>query len=103
MTIKRLFNEKSAFREEMISGFVNAYRQYLRRVPGASGGMANGIPAAGPVSVGGTGHCPVFYGLVGQGFASGAAISDIFTSSSGEQCYRVKAVNGGAGIRFSLI
>lgn len=104
--MKRLLNEASTFREEMISGFAAAYVRYLRRAPGASGVIANGIPARGRVSVvvgGGSGHYPAFYGLVGQGLASGAAIGDIFTSPSGEQCYRVgKAVDGGAGILFTF-
>jgi dihydroxyacetone kinase len=101
-----MLNEAAAFREEMIAGYVAAYGRYLQRVPGASGVMANGAPAPGRVSVvvgGGSGHYPAFYGLVGQGIASAAAIGDIFTSPSGEQCYRVaKAVDGGAGILFSF-
>ena len=104
--MKRMLNEASAFREEMISGYASAYRRYLQRVPGASGVMANGTPAPGRVSVvvgGGSGHYPAFYGLVGQGLASGAAIGDVFTSPPGEQCYRVaKAVDGGAGILFTF-
>ena len=104
--MKRMLNEASAFREEMIAGYVSAYGRYLQRVPGASGVMANGAPAPGRVSVvvgGGSGHYPAFYGLVGQGLASGAAIGDIFTSPPGEQCYRVaKAVDGGAGILFTF-
>jgi dihydroxyacetone kinase len=104
--MKRLLNEASAFREEMIAGYASAYGRYLRRVPGASGVMANGTPAPGHVSVvvgGGSGHYPAFYGLVGQGLASAAAIGDIFTSPPGEQCYRVaKAVDAGAGILFTF-
>jgi dihydroxyacetone kinase len=104
--MKRLLNEASAFREEMIAGYASAYGRYLRRVPGASGVMANGAPAPGHVSVvvgGGSGHYPAFYGLVGQGLASAAAIGDIFTSPPGEQCYRVaKAVDAGAGILFTF-
>ena len=71
--MKRMLNEASAFREEMIAGYAGAYGRYLRRVPGASGVMANGTPAPGRVSVvvgGGSGHYPAFYGLVGQGLAS---------------------------------
>jgi dihydroxyacetone kinase len=102
----RMLNAATAFREEMIAGYVAAYGRYLHRVPGASGVMANGAPAPGRVSVivgGGSGHYPAFYGLVGQGMASAAAIGDIFTSPSGEQCYRVaKAVDGGAGILFTF-
>ncbi|MCC2629272.1 MAG: Dak1 domain [Thermomicrobiales bacterium] len=104
--MKRLLNEASAFREEMIAGYAGAYGRYLQRVPGASGVMANGAPAPGHVSVvvgGGSGHYPAFYGLVGQGLASAAAIGDIFTSPPGEQCYRVaKAVDAGAGILFTF-
>jgi dihydroxyacetone kinase len=104
--MRRLLNEASAFREEMIAGYASAYGRYLRRVPGASGVMANGAPAPGYVSVvvgGGSGHYPAFYGLVGHGLASAAAIGDIFTSPPGEQCYRVaKAVDAGAGILFTF-
>ncbi len=104
--MKRLLNEAPEFREEMIAGYTAAYGRYLRRVPGASGVMANGAPAPGRVAVvvgGGSGHYPAFYGLVGQGLASAAAIGDIFTSPSGEHCYRVaKAVDGGAGVLFTF-
>ena len=43
--MKRMLNEASAFREEMIAGYASAYGRYLQRVPGASGVMANGMPA----------------------------------------------------------
>src|SRR5215207_7891064 len=105
-TMTRMLNEAAAFREEMIAGYASAYGRYLKRVPGASGVMANGTPAPGRVSVvvgGGSGHYPAFYGLVGHGLASAAVIGDIFASPSGEQCYRVaKAVDGGAGILFTF-
>jgi dihydroxyacetone kinase len=104
--MQRLLNEAATFREEMISGYVSAYGRYLRRVPGAAGVMANGAPSPGHVSVvvgGGSGHYPAFYGLVGQGMASAAAIGNIFTSPSGEECFRVaKAVDGGAGVLFTF-
>ena len=104
--MQRLLNEASQFREEMIGGYTAAYGRYLRRVPGASGVIANGAPAPGKVGVvvgGGSGHYPAFYGLVGHGLASGAAIGDIFTSPPGEHCYRVaNAVNGGAGVLFTF-
>ncbi len=101
-----MLNERTAFREEMIAGYTSAYGRYLRRVPDASGVMAIGAPRSGKVAVvvgGGSGHYPAFYGLVGRGMADGAAIGDIFTSPSGEQCYRVaRAVDGGAGVLFTF-
>ena len=104
--MKRMLNEASAFREEMIAGYAAAYGRYLQRIPDTSGVRANGAPTPGRVGVvvgGGSGHYPAFYGLVGQGLASGAAIGDVFTSPPGEQCYRVaKAVDGGAGILFTF-
>ncbi|MEA2530868.1 MAG: D-erythrulose 4-kinase, partial [Thermomicrobiales bacterium] len=101
-----VFNDPVNFREEMIEGYVAAFGRHLRRVPDASGVMANGAPAPDKVAVvvgGGSGHYPAFYGLVGEGMASGAVIGDIFTSPSGEQAYRVaKAVDGGAGVLFTF-
>ncbi|MBA3644127.1 MAG: dihydroxyacetone kinase subunit DhaK, partial [Chloroflexia bacterium] len=100
--MKRMLNEATAFREEMIEGYVAAYSRFLRRVPDASGVAALGAPAAGKVAVvvgGGSGHYPAFYGLVGEGLASAGVIGDIFSSPSGEQAYRVaKAVESGSGV-----
>ena len=104
--MKRLLNDATAFREEMIEGYVAAYGRYVRRVPGAAGIAALGAPAPGRVAVvvgGGSGHYPAFYGLVGRGLASAGVIGDVFTSPSGEQAYRVaKGVDGGAGILFTF-
>ncbi len=89
----------------MVEGFLAAYGRYVKRVPDASGVMAVGSPVEGKVSVligGGSGHYPAFCGVVGQGFADGAVIGDIFTSPSGEQAYRcMKALDGGAGVLMS--
>ena len=102
--MRRMLNAATDFREEMIDGYVAAFGRYVRRVPDAFGIAAVGAPAPGRVSVvvgGGSGHFPAFYGLVGTGMASGAAIGDIFSSPSGEQAYRVaREVEGGAGILF---
>ena len=104
--MQRMLNDAASFREEMIDGYATANRRFLRRVPGASGVIARGAPRAGRVSVvvgGGSGHYPAFYGLVGEGMATAAAIGDVFTSPSGEQAYRVaKAADGGAGILFTF-
>ncbi len=100
-----VFNNPSAFKDEMVEGFCAAYSRYVRKVPNASGVMAAGAPYTGKVAViigGGSGHYPAFCGLVGEGLATGAVIGDIFTSPSTEQVYRcIKAIHGGAGVLLS--
>lgn len=103
--MKRITNDPTSFKDEMVEGFVAAYGRYVRRVPNASGVMAVGSPKRGKVSVligGGSGHYPAFCGVVGEGLADGAVIGDIFASPSGEQVYRcTKALDGGAGVLYS--
>ncbi|HET7480046.1 MAG TPA: dihydroxyacetone kinase subunit DhaL [Rubrobacteraceae bacterium] len=103
--MRRMLNDATSFKEEMVEGFVAAYRRFVRRIPDASGVMAVGAPKAGKVSVligGGSGHYPAFCGVVGQGLADGAVIGDVFTSPSAEQVYRcTKALDGGAGVLLS--
>lgn len=101
----RIFNDPTQFKDDMIDGYVAAFGRYLERVPDAAGVMMKGGPVKGKVSVligGGSGHYPAFAGMVGEGFATGAVIGDIFTSPSGEQVYRcTKALDGGAGVLYS--
>lgn len=103
--MRRMLNEGTAFKDEMVEGFVAAFGRFVRRIPDASGVMAVGAPTRGKVSVligGGSGHYPAFCGMVGPGLADGAVIGDIFTSPSGEQVYRcTKALDGGAGVLYS--
>ncbi|HUN07275.1 MAG TPA: dihydroxyacetone kinase subunit DhaK [Aggregatilineales bacterium] len=101
----KVFNNPLDFREQMLDGFTAAYSRTIERIRDASGVMVRGGPTAGKVAVligGGGGHYPLFGGLVGKGFATGAVMGEIFTSPSAEQCYRcAKAVDGGAGIVFA--
>jgi dihydroxyacetone kinase len=101
----KIFNDPRNFKEDLLEGYVAAFGRYLKRVPDASGVMANGSPKSGKVSVvngGGTGHYPAYYGLVGPGLADASVMGDIFTSPSAEQVYRcTKAVDGGAGVLYT--
>ena len=101
----RLFNQPAHFKEEMIEGFVAAYGRFVERIPDASGVRIAGGAVKGKVSLlvgGGSGHYPVFCGMVGRGFATCAVIGDIFASPSGEQIYRcTKAVDAGAGVLYA--
>ncbi|MET3921006.1 dihydroxyacetone kinase family protein [Arthrobacter sp. UYEF20] len=96
----RLFNEPSAFADEMIEGFVASHGRWVRRVSG--GVVRNTRSTPGTVALvigGGSGHYPAFAGLVGQGLAHGAAMGNLFASPSAQQVYNVaKAADNGAGV-----
>jgi len=98
--MSRLFNEPSAFADEMIEGFVASHGRWVRRV---SGGVARSTRSAADtvalVIGGGSGHYPAFAGLVGPGLAHGAAMGNLFASPSAQQVYNVaKAADNGAGV-----
>lgn len=99
----RLWNEPSAFADEMIDGFVAANGRYVRRVPG--GVVRSTLAPEGQVAVvigGGSGHYPAFGGLVGPGLAHGAAMGNLFASPSTQQVHAVaKAADNGGGVFFS--
>ncbi|GAB3694282.1 dihydroxyacetone kinase family protein [Saccharopolyspora tripterygii] len=100
----RLYDDPATFTEDMVTGFVAAHPQHVRRVPG---GVVRSRPArAGKVAVvtgGGSGHYPAFCGVVGPGFADGAVIGNIFTSPSAADAHSVaRAADRGAGVVFSF-
>lgn len=99
----RLWNDPADFADEMIDGFVAANGRSVRRVSG--GVIRSTVVPEGQVAVvigGGSGHYPAFGGLVGQGFAHGAAMGNLFASPSAQQVYSVaKAAERGAGVFLS--
>lgn len=99
----RLWNAPADFADEMIEGFVAAHPRHVRRAAG--GVVRSTVVPEGQVAVvigGGSGHYPAFGGLVGQGFAHGAAMGNLFASPSTQQVYAIaKAVDRGAGVFFS--
>lgn len=95
-----LFNQPSAFANELIEGFVAANADKVRQVPG--GVVRNTRSQPGCVAIvigGGSGHYPAFSGLVGQGMAHGAAMGNLFASPSAQQIYNVaRAAENGGGV-----
>jgi dihydroxyacetone kinase len=99
----RLFNEPSAFADEMIEGFVAASGRWVAAAPG---GVVRSTrseePTVALVVGGGSGHYPAFGGLVGPGLAHGAAMGNLFASPSAHQVYSVaKASDQGRGVLLS--
>ena len=72
-----VYNDPTEFKNDALKGFAAAYPQYVSRVEGASGFTRAGGPLEGKVSLvigGGSGHYPSYNGVVGTGFADGAAL-----------------------------
>jgi D-erythrulose 4-kinase len=99
----RLYDDPQAFTEDMLEGFLDVHRDMVFGVPG--GVVRAEVTRPGKVAVvvgGGSGHYPAFCGVVGQGFADGAVVGNIFTSPSAQEAYSVgKAASGGGGLLFS--
>lgn len=99
-----LFNDPTAFVEELIDGFTSAHRLQVQKVTG--GVVRRHKPRHGQVVVvigGGSGHYPAFGGFVGMGMAHGAALGNVFASPSAQQiCQVAQAINADGGILFSF-
>lgn len=98
-----LKSDAATFAEDMLTGFVAANRQYVRKVDG--GVVRSTAMKDGQVSLvvgGGSGHYPAFAGLVGPGLASGSACGNIFASPSASQIRRIaRATHRGGGVLLS--
>lgn len=79
-----VLNDPAAFDEDALAGFSRLHADLVRPVQGGVVRRHPGSP--GKVAVlygGGSGHSPVFFGLVGPGPADGAVVGNLFTSPSG--------------------
>ena len=96
----RLYDDPATFTEDMLVGFLDANARYVVGVPG--GVVRANTTRPGKVAVvigGGSGHYPAFCGVVGQGFADGAVVGNVFTSPSAAEAASVgRAADGGAGV-----
>lgn len=79
--MKKLINDPLKVADELVEGLVEAYNGECRHV-GARSIAKNDIPE-GKVALlvgGGSGHEPIYHGLVGRNLADGAACGDIFAA-----------------------
>jgi D-erythrulose 4-kinase len=99
----RLFNDPSAFADEMIEGFVAAAGRWVQAAPGGVVRSTQADEATVALVIGGgSGHYPAFGGLVGPGLAHGAAMGNLFASPSSQQVYAIaKAADQGEGVLLS--
>lgn len=101
--MKKIINDPANAVEEMISGMVKFYPQYIKRIPNTTAlvrsnenSMKNKV---GLVSGGGSGHEPAHAGYVGKGMLSAAVAGQVFTSPTPDQIYEaIKASDHGKGV-----
>jgi dihydroxyacetone kinase len=102
MPLKKLINDPLKVADELLDGLVEAYDGECKKV-GARSIVKTDI-ADGKVALlvgGGSGHEPIYHGLVGKNLADGAACGDIFAAPSPDIVLEAtEAVNKGNGVLY---
>ena len=99
--MKKMINKPEDIVEEMVSGMLKAYPEYLERVEDLPVIVRKDkkVGKTALISGGGSGHEPSHAGFVGYGMLDGAVAGEVFTSPSADKVYEaIKAVNSGAGV-----
>jgi dihydroxyacetone kinase len=100
--MKKLINHPLKVADELVEGLVEAYNGECRFV-GSRSIIKNDIPE-GKVALlvgGGSGHEPIYHGLVGRNLADGAACGDIFAAPPPNIVFEAtEAVNRGKGVLY---
>lgn len=99
--MKKIINNPEVVVEEMLSGMVYAYPQYVRKLENANVLVRKNTKTdkVALVSGGGSGHEPSHGGFVGYGMLDGAVAGAVFTSPTPDQIYEaIKAVANEAGV-----
>jgi phosphoenolpyruvate---glycerone phosphotransferase subunit DhaK len=100
--MKKLINQPERVVSEMVAGFVAAYPNKVKQVPGTNVVVRADAPVQGKVGIisgGGSGHEPAHGGYVGKGMLDGAVAGEVFTSPTPDQVFEaIKAVDGGKGV-----
>jgi dihydroxyacetone kinase len=100
--MKKLINNPLKCADELVEGLVDAYNGDCRYV-GSRSIIKNDIPE-GKVALlvgGGSGHEPIYHGLVGRNLADGAACGDIFAAPPPNIVFEAtEAVNRGKGVLY---
>ena len=99
--MKKLINDVELVEQQMITGMVKAYPQYLRQLEDYNV-VVRAQKKEGKVALisgGGSGHEPAHGGYVGKGMLDCAVAGAVFTSPTPDMIYEgIKAVDAGAGV-----
>lgn len=104
--MKKFINDPYDVVDEMLEGYLDVHRKYLRKLDAARAVVREDAPVQGKVGLlsgGGSGHKPSFIGFIGEGLLDAVAVGEIFTSPPPLAVFEAaKAVNGGQGVLFLL-
>ena len=97
--MKKIINEPKNVVEEMVSGLVAAYPDYVKQIPETLVvARTDDYEQVALVSGGGSGHEPAHAGFVGDGMLSAAVCGQVFTSPTPDQIHEaIKATDKGKG------
>lgn len=100
--MKKVINNPSNVVEEMLEGMMRAHPDCLQKVDGVNGIVKKELKdKVAIVTGGGSGHEPLFFGVVGDGLADGAAIGNVFAAPTPNTIQEVaKTVDSGKGVLF---
>ena len=86
--MKKIINDPKNVVEEMVSGLVGAYPDYVKQVPETLVvARSDDYDQVALVSGGGSGHEPSHAGFVGDGMLSAAVCGQVFTSPTPDQIH----------------
>ncbi|MDT2677089.1 dihydroxyacetone kinase subunit DhaK [Enterococcus dongliensis] len=93
--MKKIINDPKNVVEEMVSGLVGAYPDYVKQVPETLVvTRSDTYDQVALVSGGGSGHEPSHAGFVGEGMLSAAVCGQVFTSPTPDQIHEaIKATD----------
>jgi len=100
--MKKLLNDPLQAASEIVDGLVDYYNGSVEQVsPGAIALTDISDDKVALLVGGGTGHEPIYHGLIGEGMADGAACGDIFAAPPPNVILdATKAVNRGHGVLY---
>ncbi|WP_033542528.1 dihydroxyacetone kinase subunit DhaK [Planococcus sp. CAU13] len=100
--MKKVINDPNKVVQEMLEGFLYAHGNVYKKTPNENGiYIENEKKQVAVITGGGSGHEPLFFGFVGEGLATGAAVGNVFAAPTPNTIMEVtKAVDAGKGVLY---
>lgn len=100
--MKKIINNPENVVAEMVEGFISAFGSDYEKLPNVNGIIKKKKQdKVGVLTGGGSGHEPLFIGIVGDGLADGAALGNVFAAPTPNNVLEVtKAIDSGKGVLY---